>query len=490
MLSRRGFIRSAALVGAGMFASPYILRGSALLPPAPTRLLGRTGFATPLFSLGGQASLQWTGPGIDPVAIIVKAYETGVRYFDTSNVYGPSQVNYGRAFRQLGLVPGAPNYDEQRRRNVFIATKSGIRSNRGKWEGVGNSSNGKPGSTVVDDLYRSFAQLFGDAEGNFSAEAYLDSVQLHAIGSRVEVDAAFEGYANPSPQERIGSLAVLRDFRDGTDRTGMNPRQLRLLRHIGITGHKSSDALMYALWLDTENVLDTLLVPANANDRRYLSHINNVIPVAAAKGMGVIAMKVFANGAIYRNSTKADNRPQGMVLTIGSPELPSARLLQYPLSMPGITTSIIGTGCIDQDPEKCQLTRNWRDSQIEEPVSRRELARTEELAGQVVGGETNYYQEKAGGLRLARDGQINRIPEGTRLTWNCALAGPDPIISYEVLRDGRPVGQVSHRPQTTLQPFNYVDPVNDRSGHAYQIKSTDAAGNFALSAPLVLESSS
>ncbi|MDD4892216.1 MAG: aldo/keto reductase, partial [Phycisphaerae bacterium] len=405
-LSRRSFIHAVSLAGVGMLAAPYISRGAARLRPVPTRLLGRTGFATPLFSLGGQASLQWTGPGIDPVAIIVKSCETGVRYFDTSNVYGPSQVNYGRAFRQLGLTPGLPNYDEKLRRSVFIATKSGIRSNRGIWEGVSNASNGKKGSSVVDDLYRSLSQLFGDGEGNFPAGAYLDSVQLHAIGSRLEVDAAFEGYDNPSQVERVGSLAVLRDFRDGTDRTGLNPRQQRLLRHIGITGHKSADALMYALRRDTENLFATLLVPANANDRRYLSHINNVIPVAAAKGLGIVSMKVFANGVFYRDEIKFPIKPSDMVLHIGSPEMPSARLLQYPLSVPGVTTNIVGIGFIDPDPLKCQLTQNWNACQLDEPLSRREVELTEELAGRVKQGGTNYFQAKAKDVRLAQDCRV------------------------------------------------------------------------------------
>ena len=88
-----------------------------------TRRLGRTGRQITTLGLGGQASIQWPGEGIDPVAIIEKAVRLGVTYLDTSNIYGPSQKHFGRAFRRLGLVPGAPNYDAELRGRIFLASK-------------------------------------------------------------------------------------------------------------------------------------------------------------------------------------------------------------------------------------------------------------------------------------------------------------------------------------------------------------------------------
>ncbi len=54
--------------------------------------------------------------GADPVRIILKAFHLGINYFDTSNAYGPSQLNYGKAFRELHLIPGEPGYDQKLRR--------------------------------------------------------------------------------------------------------------------------------------------------------------------------------------------------------------------------------------------------------------------------------------------------------------------------------------------------------------------------------------
>jgi aryl-alcohol dehydrogenase-like predicted oxidoreductase len=488
--SRREFLKAAAAASAGALGAPLVARGAQLTGPVVSRSLGRTGFRIPTLSLGGQGSLQWTGEGIDPVAIIVKAYELGVRYFDTSNVYGPSQVNYGAAFRKLGLTPGAPGYGEKRRREVFVATKSGIRTNGGEMPGVRNWTQGKKGSTVVDDVERSLSQLFGDGSGAFPEGAYLDSVQFHAIGSREEVDAVFDALDDPRPGERVGSLAVLRDLRDGTNRSGLNPAQRRLVRHIGITGHKNSDALMYAFWRDEAQLIDTLLVPANANDRRYLSHINNVIPVAAAKGVGVISMKVFSDGVFYGKEARFSKTPADVVLRIGSPELPSERLIQYPLSVPGVVTSIIGTGMIDADPFKCQLTQNLKASQLEAPLSRKELDLTEEMAGRINDGATNYFQDPAKALGEPRNCKVavESARKVVRLSWDCALAAAHALKSYEIVRDGKAVGTVAHQPQLTLKPFAFEEPLQAGTGHRYEIVAIDVKGARSVAPALLLDS--
>ena len=60
--------------------------------------------------LGGQSSLQWAPENIDPVAIIVKAYQSVINYYDTSNVYGQSQVKEGKTnlFSETGSRTATP----------------------------------------------------------------------------------------------------------------------------------------------------------------------------------------------------------------------------------------------------------------------------------------------------------------------------------------------------------------------------------------------
>ena len=95
-----------------------------------TRRLGRTNRQVTTLGLGGQGSIQWPGKGIDPVAIIEKAVRLGITYLDTSNIYGPSQYHFGKAFRRLGLVPGMANYDSRLREKIFLASKTHFRTAR------------------------------------------------------------------------------------------------------------------------------------------------------------------------------------------------------------------------------------------------------------------------------------------------------------------------------------------------------------------------
>ncbi len=75
--------------------------------------------------------------------------------------------------------------------------------------------------------------------------------------------------------------------------SNLNSSSATTSSHIGITGHSDSPILMSAIRRDTYDVIDTLLVGLNANDRFCGANQNNVLPPAMAHGMGVIAMKIF-----------------------------------------------------------------------------------------------------------------------------------------------------------------------------------------------------
>jgi len=85
------------------------------------------------------------------------------------------------------------------------------------------------------------------------------------------------------------ALAGLLDFRDGTSYTGLNPERRICVKHIGITGHANSPILMRAVRLDNQDVIDTVLMALNANDRQSDSSQNNILPLAVARGMGGFA---------------------------------------------------------------------------------------------------------------------------------------------------------------------------------------------------------
>ena len=177
--------------------------------PLITRRLGRTERQVTTMGLGGQASIQWTGKGIDPIAIIEKAYRIGINYMDTSNVYGPSQKNYGEAFRGLGLSPAASNYDPAARKKIFLATKTHFRSarqphgDRFRTDFSDGMTDGFNVASSVDDVRRSLSLMFGDGKGGYPEGAYLDSIQFHNLNTQDEVDMLFEGFDDPTPDARM-----------------------------------------------------------------------------------------------------------------------------------------------------------------------------------------------------------------------------------------------------------------------------------------------
>ncbi len=489
LLSRRQFLRTTCATGFGVAAAPYLCLGAPAIDKPVMRVLGRTGAEVTTLGLGGQASLQWTPKDVVPTEIIIKAVNLGLTYFDTSNVYGRSQLNYGEAFRALGLAPGQADYDERKRRNIFLASKTMIRYAKGSRPGMRANTNGPRDSTAVDDLRRSLSQIFGDGTNDYPDGAYVDLMQIHNLNSMEEVDAIYEGFDN-ADAERIGALPALVDYRDGTNRTGLNPNEEKLIRHIGISGHSSSPVLMECIQRDDRGIIDTLLVAINANDRLYLNHQHNVIPVATAKGLGIIGMKVFADGAMYTKRADWTRLPREVVRTVGDPSLPSEPLIQYSLSIPGLTTNIIGIGHIDTDRKRCQLEQNFAASQMTGPLDKGRIHEIEQLAARAKNGETNYFQKAAEPLSPPRDAAILQDMEGdkriARLTWNTAYAGDEPVDHYAIQRDGVDVAKVAHRPQTTKEPFAFEERISDRQAHRYRVAAVDAAGRTASSTELPL----
>ncbi len=491
-LSRRSFLKATAV---GAWAAPSLCLGKIGVAKPLTRPFGQTGFDVTTMGLGGQASLQWTPADVDPVPIIIKAFESGVNYFDTSNGYGPSQVNYGKAFRRLGLVPGRPGYDEKKRRSTFLASKTYLRCGKGQTTDpkVRNFSDGPGFTSAVQDLKRTLSQVFGDGRGNYPKEAYVDLFQMHTLWTMEDVDAIYEGLDNPDPKaERIGALAAMLDYRDGTNRTGLNPKEEKLIRHLGFSGHHSPPVMIECIQRDKNNILDTMLVGINANDRLVFNQQYNAMPVAAAKNMGIIAMKLFADGAMYGKGAHWSTKPEHVVMSVGGGGLPSRPLVEYSLTVPGVSTAIIGIGHVDNDARACQLQQDLSAAQVRPDALTQSDRRTiEKRTARVKDGKTNWFQIPPEPLSPPRDSAVvQQVRDGkrsARLTWQTAYAGPEPISRYEILRDGRKIGQVPYRPQTTKEPFAFDDGLSDRKAHNYKLVTIDASGQSAATKELLVE---
>jgi aryl-alcohol dehydrogenase-like predicted oxidoreductase len=480
-LSRREFMRLSAAAAAGVSVMPAISWSSAAIPSPMKRRFGRINFDVTTMALGGQSSLQWTPADIEPSNIILKAFDLGINYYDTSNVYGPSQMNYGKAFRKLKLVPGQKDYNQKLRDSIFLTTKTMIRWAKGgypKLENVRNSTDGTHGEGAVADLKRSLSQLFGNDDGTYPEGAYVNMILIHNLTNFEEVDVVYKGLETPlDTNGNFGALVALRDYRDGTNITGLNPKNEKLVRHLGFSGHYNAPAMMDMIQRDKWNLLDGMLVAINVNDRRYLNMQYNVVPVAQARNMGVIAMKVFADGAMYTKEPRWSNKPEDVVRIIGTEAVPSKPLIEYVLTAQGIHTLIVGIGEINDNPLICQLTQNYYAAQIKPgELGENERRELEKIGARARNGETNYFQLADKGLTPPRNVRITKS-NGVKLSWDTSYSGNEPITHYEIVSGDKVIGTVKHFPQVSKEPFTFVA----NSGKEFIVVAVDAIGRKAAS---------
>ena len=485
-LTRRNFIRISAATAAGVSILPLENFALDKLPAPMKRKFGKIDFDVTTLGLGGQSSLQWTPDNVDPVPIILKAFKIGINYFDTSNLYGPSQMNYGKAFRQLNLIPGEEKYNQNLRKSIFLTTKTHIRWGNNQFpndtQTIRNWTNGHHGLGAVGDLKRSLSQMFGDGKGKYPEGAYLDMILAHNLNFMEEVDVLFKGLETPlNPEGEFGAFVALRDYRDGTNLTGLNPQHEKLVKHIGFSGHFSAPVMMEMIQRDRYNILDAMLIAINVNDRRMLNMQYNAIPLAKEKNMGVIAMKVFADGAMYDKEARWSRTPADVVSRVGTQAIPSRPLVEYSLTTPGVHTAIIGIGHIDDDPLKCQLIQNFYAAQIgAEGLSEVQRWKHEELGLKAKDGQTNYFQQKGNELSAPNDVSMRQNGGVAELSWRMAYAGCEPLSHYLVLKNGKEIDEIKHKPIITKEKMTYND--HDANPHdEYQIVAVDRIGRQATS---------
>jgi predicted aldo/keto reductase-like oxidoreductase len=272
--------------------------------------LGRTGYEATLFALGGEGVLRTDARERDAVAVIQQALDQGVNYFDTAPAYASSRDYYGAA---LG----------ERRKEIFLASKTHDRTRDGSLR-------------LLDDSLR---RLRTD---------YLDLWQLHDLRTLVDLDRIF------APNGAIEAL--------------LTARQEGRVRFLGITGHHDPAILLDAM---RRFNFDTLLVALNPADVHRLSFIQTVLPEAARRGMGVIAMKVCSQGALLKQGGLTMNE-----------------CLSYALSLAGVSTAVVGCWTPAEVEENAGIVRQF--SPLAEQQMRDLERRTARRAGELA-----YYKRTA-----------------------------------------------------------------------------------------------
>jgi predicted aldo/keto reductase-like oxidoreductase len=169
----------------------------------------------------------------------------------------------------------------------------------------------------------------------------LDLWQLHDLRSSNDLQMIFG---------RGGALEAL-----------VQAREEGRVRFLGLTGHHDPAILLEAM---SRFDFDTVLIALNAADPHRLSFARTVLPEAARRGMGVIGMKVYAAGVLLRGGPRA---------------VTSAEAMGYVLSLPGVSTVIIGCSSPAEVDENASNARAFQP--FDEPTMRMLEEKTQSRAG-------------------------------------------------------------------------------------------------------------
>ena len=213
----------------------------------PTRPLGRTGLDVGILGLGGH-HVAVSGSEANARRLVEAALEEGINFFDTAESYGG-----GSSEQWLGMALAGV------RKSIVLMTKTFAPAERSA-------------ESARRHLEGSLSRLRTD---------YLDLWQLHSVRSVEDVDRAF----GPG-----GAMEFIQEARSqGT------------VRFIGVTGHVTPAANRRALeYWDRGIKFDVMQMPLNPLDYHQQSFTREVLPMLVDRGIGVIAMKTSADGALLR----------------------------------------------------------------------------------------------------------------------------------------------------------------------------------------------
>jgi hypothetical protein len=222
-----------------------------------TRPFGQTGESFPILSFGAQRVVDDEGCSQDQaLAILNTALDRGIRYFDTAWAY-----SQGQSEERVGMVA------KDRRDEMWIATKTTDTSRDG----------------ARRQLEESLKRLQTD---------HVDEWRLHNVYSFDRLDAM---------TAKGGGLEAAIEARDEG-----------LVRHISISGHTDPQIQIEAL---RRYPFDTVLVAVSVLDHFIYSFAEEFLPVAAAKNVGVVGMKIFGYKKLAHVADRALQYALGLPLT-------------------------------------------------------------------------------------------------------------------------------------------------------------------------------
>jgi len=254
----------------------------------PKRVLGKTGEQITILGLGGEGLLRTYDREEEALALIHRAFDLGITYFESARAYAASESYYGMAL-------------QERRRKVFLASKSHERT----------------GDGALKHLEATLKNMKTD---------FLDLWMVHDVRTPKDLDLIF------------GPKGAIRAFEAA--------KRNKLVRFIGISGHRNPTILSRAIDLFP---FDAVLMPINPAEPHYWSFLDNVLPKAEKKEMGMMGMKTLSRGVCIK------------IFGVESTET----FLRFALTQP-ISTAVVGCENIEQ------LEMNVRIAKSFQPMTQQE----------------------------------------------------------------------------------------------------------------------
>jgi len=242
------------------------------------RPFGNTGENFPILSFGGQRIVdEHNCSEKEAIEIVNTAIDRGIRYFDTAWMYSE-----GQAETRMGKVV------KHRRDEMWIATKTWDPTRDGAWK----------------QLETSLTRLQTD---------HVDEWRLHNMWDYTRLDEF---------TSTGGALEAT-----------IQAREEGLVKHISISCHTDPQILVEAL---NRFPFDSALIAVSALDHFFFSFVDEFLPIANAKGIATIGMKVLGLGSLTHEVERS---------------------LRYAFDLP-VSTVIVGMESMDQLEENLRIAEN------------------------------------------------------------------------------------------------------------------------------------
>ena len=217
----------------------------------PMRVLGRTGEKLTIIGEGG-ARFHLV-PFEEGKAVVRRAYDLGINYFDMARSYGE-----GNAEDVYGAV--IPEF----RKKIFLTTKSGQRTRKG----------------AEAELETSLKRMKTD---------YVDLWQMHGVNRMEDIKRTF------APGGAIEAFEAA--------------KKAGKCRYIGYTNCR--DPEVHVEMLRHAERFDTALMPLHVADTSFsespkMSFEKTALPAAKERGVGIFGIKIFGNAFLLRTFSVGD----------------------------------------------------------------------------------------------------------------------------------------------------------------------------------------